>query len=240
MGLPLHKSCRLLTTHPSGLMALEKAAGIMSHPNIRGERKSTLLEADYDHETESYFDGTRSWYLLNRLDAPTSGVILMAETLEVARKVRECFSRHSVSKEYVALVKGIPPRPQDSWRDCLKVVRQRGSLRTVVTLGRANAFCEMRLLERGSGPPARALIALNPKTGKTHQLRVQCAHRHLPIIGDSTYGQYAFNREFKQLKGVNRLFLHSFRTQVHLAIDGTEVDFQAESPVPDVFAVALH
>ena len=239
MDLPIHESCRLLKTHASGLMALEKAAGIMSHPNRAEDRKYSLLDAAYDYETESYSDGGRKWYLVNRLDAPTSGVILMADNPECAAKVREAFFRHSVSKQYVALVKGVPPRGLDTWRDCLKVVRQRGSLRTVVKLGRANAVCEMKVLENGAGPPARALVSLNPLTGKTHQLRVQCAHRHLPIIGDATYGDYGFNREFKRRKQVNRLFLHSWKTRLQLVIAGAEVDFQAESPVPEVFAVAL-
>lgn len=239
MDLPLHDSCRLLKVHPSGLMALEKAAGVMSHPNRAGDEQNSLLRAGYDYGTEAYSDGGRTWYLINRLDAPTSGVILMADSPEVARTVKESFSRHAVTKQYVALLKGIPPRQQDTWRDHLKVIRQRGALRTVVTLGHANALCEMRMLERGSGPPARALVCLSPVTGKTHQLRVQCAHRHLPIIGDATYGEYAFNREFKRQKGLNRLFLHSWKTQVHLVVGGAEVNFQAESPVPEIFAVAL-
>jgi 23S rRNA-/tRNA-specific pseudouridylate synthase len=211
----------------------------MSHPNRKEDRKSALLDAAYDCEKEAFSDGGKTWYLLNRLDAPTSGVILLSDNPECARKVKEAFFRHAVTKQYVALVKGIPPRREDSWRDCLKVVRKRGSLRTVVTLGRANAFCDMRLLERGTNPPARSLVSLNPATGKTHQLRVQCAHRHLPIIGDGTYGDYAFNREFKRRKGVNRLFLHSRKTRVHVTVEGKEVDFSAESEVPDVFAIAL-
>ena len=126
MDLPLHKSCTVLDSHPSGLLALEKAAGIMSHPNRAEDRKHALLDAAYDYGEEAFSEGGKKWYLVNRLDAPTSGVILMADNLECARKVKEAFFRHTVSKEYVALVKGIPPHREDSWRDCLKVVRQRG------------------------------------------------------------------------------------------------------------------
>ncbi|MGA1205640.1 MAG: RluA family pseudouridine synthase [Opitutales bacterium] len=239
MEIPLHDSCRILGTHPSGLIAVGKASGIMSHPNREADRKTALVDASYSYETESYSIGGRKLYLLNRLDAPTSGVILLADDPACAEKVREAFFHHSVEKKYLAVVKGVPPRKEDTWRDCLKVVRQRGSLRTVSTLGRVNAVCEMKLMERGSGPPARALLALSPLTGKTHQLRVQCALRHIPIIGDGTYGEYRFNREFKRIKGVNRLMLHSWKTRVHLTIEGREVDFSAESPVPEDFAVAL-
>jgi 23S rRNA-/tRNA-specific pseudouridylate synthase len=240
MEIPLHKSCAILKRHACGLVAVEKADGIMSHPNRQSDQGRSLVNAPYDYETEAYTVGGRKLYLVNRLDAPTSGVILLSEDLECAAKVKEAFFHHAVEKQYVALVKGIPPRKQDSWRDCLKVVRQRGSLRTVVALGRANALCDMKLMERGDGPPARGMVMLKPATGKTHQLRVQCASRRLPIIGDSTYGEYAFNREFKRQKGSNRLFLHSWKTRVHLTLAGKEVDFSTESAIPEAFAIALH
>ena len=210
MDIPLHKSCKILDSHPSGLVAVEKAPGIMSHPNRAVDQRMALLDAPYDYKTETFSVKGKKWFLINRLDAPTSGVILLSDNPATAAKVKEAFFRHAVSKTYLAIVKGTPPRKQDSWRDCLKVVRQRGSLRTVVSLGRANALCDVKVLERSSGPPDRAMISLNPTTGKTHQLRVQCASRHIPIVGDGTYGDYSFNREFKRHKGTNRLFLHSF------------------------------
>ncbi|MEX0323523.1 MAG: RluA family pseudouridine synthase [Puniceicoccaceae bacterium] len=239
MEIPLHPDCRLIKADPSGLMAIEKAAGILSHPNKREDEGRSLLKGSYEIGHETYTVGDKHWYLLNRLDAPTSGLILMADNPELAQKVKDAFAGHSVSKTYLALVRGIPPRQQDSWRDCLKVVRQRGSLRTVVTLGRANAFCDMKLVERGAGPPARALISLHPKTGKTHQLRVQCASRHLAIIGDSTYGDYRFNREFKKKAGLDRLFLHSWKTSLQIEYQGRELKFSAECSPPEAFAIAL-
>jgi 23S rRNA-/tRNA-specific pseudouridylate synthase len=239
MEIPLHPACSLLKVDPSGLMAIDKASGVMTHPNRRGDERNSLLNATYDYETEAYTAGGRQWYLVNRLDAPTSGVILVTGDRDLSMKVKEAFARHAVSKTYAALVRGVPPRQQDSWRDCLKVVRQRGSLRTVVVIGRSNSFCEMKLLERGSGPPARALVSLHPATGRTHQLRVQCASRRLAIIGDSTYGDFRFNREFKKKTGQNRLYLHSWKTGLQVEFGGKELKFSAESPLPEAFAIAL-
>lgn len=239
MDIPLHPDCRVLKVDPSGLIAVEKGTGVLSHPNQRGDEGKSLLRGSYEIGHEVYSCEGKNWYLLNRLDAPTSGVILLADNPELAQKVKEAFARHSVSKIYLALVRGLPPRKEDSWRDCLKVIRQRGSLRTVVTLGRANAFCDMKLLERGAGPPARALVSLYPKTGRTHQLRVQCASRHLAIIGDSTYGDYRFNREFKKKTQLERLYLHSWKTSLQIEYAGRELKFSAESPTPESFAIAL-
>ena len=239
MKLPLQSACRLLKSDSSGLLAVDKAAGILSHPNHRDDRSPALLELEYDFEGECYHDGTTTWHLLNRLDGPTSGVILLATDAAVAKAVKKAFASHAVHKEYAAVLKGIPPRKTDRWQDFLKVVRRRGTLRTVVVPGRPNAETAMQLMERGKGPPARSLVALIPVTGRTHQLRVQCASRHLPIIGDATYGDFAFNREFKRRTGMDRLLLHSWKTRVHVQAEGREIRFSAESPLPDVFAVAL-
>jgi 23S rRNA-/tRNA-specific pseudouridylate synthase len=69
-------------------------------------------------------------------------------------------------------------------------------------------------------------------------LRVQCASRHLPILGDATYGDFAFNRTFRQRTGHGRLFLHSHRVEVPLQWKGTEIAFKAESPLPPEFVSA--
>jgi 23S rRNA-/tRNA-specific pseudouridylate synthase len=77
------------------------------------------------------------------------------------------------------------------------------------------------------------LLKLEPVTGRTHQLRVQCAwHRH-PIVGDGTYGDFAFNRAFAKSTGEKRLFLHA------AAVRLPGLDFAAESPLPEEFRAAL-
>ena len=243
MDIPLHTDCTLLKAGPAGLYAVDKAPGILSHPNPTQSQSQSpsqsLLPLPYDSTLEAYFDGGRRYFLLNRLDSPTSGVILLSDNPEAAGAVKAAFAEHRVRKTYAALVKGIPPRKKDTWRDFLETERRRGSLRSVVGRGRPNAETGMELLERGNGPPARALITLAPVTGRTHQLRVQCAARRLPIVGDATYGDFAFNRRFKQQTGVDRLLLHSWRTSLEVDIAGRRIAFSAESPLPEAFAVAL-
>lgn len=239
MKLPLHRSCSVLKADPCGLVAVDKAAGVLSHPNRPSDRGKALLNTDYDPETEAYHEADRRWFLLNRLDAPTSGVILLADQAEVADAVRAELARHAVRKVYAAVVKGIPPRSRDLWRDCLRIRKVRGTLRTEPVRGRPDSTARMELLQRGSGPPARALIALHPETGRTHQLRVQCASRRLPIVGDATYGDFEFNRQFRRRTGENRLFLHSWKTSLEIRVAGQEIRFSAESPLPAAFTVAL-
>lgn len=221
-------------------MAVDKAGGVLSHPNRPGASKEAVLPWTYDAEEEAYRNGEVAVYLLNRLDSPTSGILLLTDNAEIAALAKEAFARHVVEKDYIALVKGIPPRKQEAWKDCLEVKKGKGGLRARVVRGRPNAFSSMRLRETGKGPPARALLLLTPETGRTHQLRVQCASRRLPIVGDATYGDFAFNREVKRRLGESRLFLHSWRTRLSLkAPNGETVRFSAESPLPAAFTVAL-
>jgi 23S rRNA-/tRNA-specific pseudouridylate synthase len=70
-------------------------------------------------------------------------------------------------------------------------------------------------------------------------LRVQCAKRHLPIIGDQTYGDFARNREFAKATGEKRLFLHSLETSFDYEHAGRLWHFSAKAPLPVEFAAAL-
>lgn len=239
MEFPLHSSCSVLKAASSGLTAVDKAPGVLSHPNRPGDRPASLLDADYDSASEAYAVEGKPVFLLNRLDAPTSGVILLCTDPDVAAAVKAAFVRHAVDKRYAALVKGVPPRKHDTWRDNLVTRRTRSGLRTMVVPGKPDAECSVELMRRAAGPPARALLRLAPRTGRTHQLRVQCAARRLPVIGDATYGDFAFNREFKRRTGLNRLFLHSWKTTLEFDLDGRKHRFSAESPLPGAFTVAL-
>ena len=83
-----------------------------------------------------------------------------------------------------------------------------------------------------------ALIQLEPKTGRSHQLRVQCAKRHLPIVGDATYGDFAANRAFAKRTGEKRLFLHSLETSFAYGFRGRVWHFAAKAPLPAEFVAA--
>jgi 23S rRNA-/tRNA-specific pseudouridylate synthase len=79
------------------------------------------------------------------------------------------------------------------------------------------------------------LIQLEPRTGRSHQLRVQCARRNLPIVGDQTYGDFARNRAFAKSTGSKRLFLHSITTEFNYEYRGARQVFSATAPLPEEF-----
>lgn len=78
-------------------------------------------------------------------------------------------------------------------------------------------------------------MKLEPLTGLTHQLRVQCAKHGMPILGDATYGDFKANRRLRAASGIGRLFLHCSQTVLHLEMAGNAADFSASAPLPESF-----
>lgn len=239
---PWGPGVKLVASDENGLAALNKPAGVLSHPNESGDVSRSLLAAHYDHAAECYVwtppgaaEPAKVW-LLNRLDSATSGVILLADDAALAQEIRAQFRHKHVAKTYQALVFGKPPRPTDVWRDMVAVQKQAGQIRTKAGAGRVPAECGMTLVHgRGVGAGALALIQLEPRTGRSHQLRVQCAKRHLPIIGDQTYGDFRRNREFAKRTGEKRMFLHSLSTRFEYQWHGRVCGFAAMAPLPAEF-----
>ena len=242
--IPLGRGVRVLARDANGLLALEKPEKVLSHPNSSRDRGKALLNAGYDLERECYFFGAgpdgepcRLW-LLNRLDSATSGVILAAADTRTAAAVRKEFAASKVVKTYRALVFGTPRPARQQWKDALKVERREGRLRTRGG-GDRTATAGMVLRRRLPGPPEVSLLELTPGTGRTHQLRVQCARRNLPIIGDRTYGDFAANREFARRTGCKRLFLHCTGTSLVYKLGQRAFEFTASSPLPEEFERVL-
>jgi tRNA pseudouridine65 synthase len=230
VNLPIAGGVTILEQHPLGLVALCKPEGIMSHPNEARGHPKALLTCAYDFEAERYFWADGEFFLLHRLDSPTSGVILGSLDSALAREVKRAFQSNQIQKTYRALVFGVPRDQSCTWLDRLEK-RGSGSVRV---RGQPNAETQMRLvriLEIAGGVVSE--LELLPKTGKTHQLRVQAAARGLPMVGDGTYGDFAWNREFAKLHKHKRLFLHAL--EVHLCLGYKNLELQAIAPLPEAF-----
>ncbi len=257
-SLPLGPGVRLLNADRNGLAAFDKPAGVLAHPNHPGEASRSLLNAAYTLDGE-FFEWPapvgagskdagggarlsvppRRLWLLNRLDSGTSGVILVAASEELAATIRKLFRQKHIKKIYHALVFGAPGRASEVWKDRLAVQKKAGQIRTAVG-GNIPSEASMQVLQaHRSGSPPLALIRLEPRTGRSHQLRVQCAGRHLPIVGDATYGNYGLNRDFARHSGLKRLCLHSNHTEFSYESGGKTHSFSATAPTPKEFLQAL-
>ena len=243
-NLPLGRGVELLSRDENGLAAFAKPAGVLSHPNEAGEEPRSLLQARYDKVEECFAwpaeDGkiAGKLWLLNRLDSATSGLLLAAGDEKLAREIRALFQQRRIKKIYNALVCGAPRLEREIWRDRLAVERRGGQIRTTAG-GHIPAEAHVRVLRVRMDAPKLALIELEPKTGRSHQLRVQCAKRHLPIVGDATYGDFRANREFAKKVGTKRLFLHSLHTEFEYVWQGRVRRFSATAPLPEAFGSAF-
>jgi tRNA pseudouridine65 synthase len=243
--MPLGRGVTVLAHDANGLAAFNKPAGVLSHPNAPGDERRSLLNARYALETESFewtppgADAPQRLWLLNRLDSATSGVILVAADGDLATEIRAHFKRKQVRKVYHALVFGAPRQPIELWRDLLSIEKRAGQIRTSVTLGHVPAECRMTVVRPGRKEPRLALVRLEPRTGRSHQLRVQCAKRGLAIVGDQTYGDFRANREFAKLAETKRMFLHSSETTFEYEWRGSKYTFSAKAPFPVEFDTFL-
>tara|TARA_B110000495_G_C23010031_1_gene597272 strand:- start:1087 stop:1842 length:756 start_codon:yes stop_codon:yes gene_type:complete len=236
--LPLGRGVRVLKSHPSGLLALAKPSGVRSHPNDEKVDPKALLKLPYNHKMQ-FFEGEGIvWHLLHRLDAPTSGVILLTSSEVQAAELRQLFAERKVKKTYYAIVIGKTKTREDIWRDRLKTDHTRGERVRTERGGGATAVAAMRSLRFSVKPPVLSLLELKPETGRTHQLRIQCSQRRVPILGDATYGDFASNRRYARESGKKRLFLHA--AQLQFPLEGApEGVFKVEDPLPESFVNVL-
>jgi tRNA pseudouridine65 synthase len=238
-GVPFGPGVRRVRCDSNGLAALDKPAGVLSHPNTARDEGRSLVRARYDSDDE-FFEWrgasgeTRRLWLLNRLDSATSGLILVSADGELAREVRAQFLGRRVRKVYQALVFGKPAQPSATWRDKLDVKKEAGRIRTA-SGGGLPAESRMTLIRSAPGSPPLSLIQLEPSTGRSHQLRVQCAKRGFPIVGDGTYGDFGANRRFAKGWGSKRMFLHSFEVAFEYGFGGVPKSFHAKAPLPPEF-----
>ena len=244
--LPLGVGVEILRQDASGLAAMAKPAGVLSHPNVVAENPRALLTVDYNIEGEHWHwvdaeagGVERRLWLLNRLDSATSGVILVAADEELAIAVRRLFRQKHIAKVYQGLVFGTPPLRREIWQDRLSTARRGGRVRTDRG-GNVPASAVMTLVRQARDVSVGlSLLQLEPRTGRSHQLRVQCAERHLPIVGDANYGDFRLNKEFAKRTGEKRLFLHSLSTTFDYTWKGRTQTFSATAPWPAEFGLAL-
>lgn len=236
--LPLGNGVQVLASNQHGLVALEKPAGILSHPNRQGRKNRCLLNADYNYEKEFYVweanNATYRAWLLNRLDSPTSGVLMLSLNETIVPTVRQLFAKHAVQKTYYALVKHTPSPASGCWKDVLKQDAYRNAR---VSKPGANRLAQTyyQVINQSDEVIPLSLIKLMPVTGRTHQLRIQCKYHQHPIVGDRTHGDFAFNRKIASSMGEKRMMLHSAEIVFSYLWHGKRYDFSTKSPLPKAF-----
>jgi 23S rRNA pseudouridine1911/1915/1917 synthase len=168
------------------LLVVNKAAGMVVHPGP-GNASGTLVNALLAHCRHlSGIGGIERPGIVHRLDKDTSGSIVVAKDDATHRGLVRLFAERRVKKLYLAVARGNIRHAEgviDATVGRHPVHRQKMSTHTRV--GR-QAVTEFRVLERFG---SYTLVELQPRTGRTHQIRVHMAAMGHPLLGDPTYGR---------------------------------------------------
>ncbi|WAR44811.1 23S rRNA pseudouridine(1911/1915/1917) synthase RluD [Methylomonas rapida] len=162
------------------LLIVNKPAGLVVHPAV-GNWTGTLVNALLNHAPS--LDTLPRAGIVHRIDKDTSGLLMVAKTLQAHSSLIEQLQERTINREYLALVKGwmtaggtvdepIGRHPVDRKRNA---VRRDGK----------EAVTHYRLEQRFK---RHTLIRVKLETGRTHQIRVHMAHIHYPLVGDQVYG----------------------------------------------------
>lgn len=192
------------------IIVIDKPSGMLSVPGrIEEYSVETVMRQRYPDAV-----------IAHRLDMGTSGLLIVAKTLEAYRPLQEQFVKHQIKKKYVAKLEGrgkkkevrgtvsLPLRPDPMNRPRQMVDMEHGK----------RAVTDYEFLSDD-------LVALYPQTGRTHQLRIHCAHPDglgCPIVGDELYGT----------KG-DRLMLHASEIWFRHPITGQEMHLASSPPFVD-------
>lgn len=125
----------------------------------------------------------------HRLDRPATGCMIFARHVRAARRLSQQFQMRTITKKYWTLVEGNVPEDTGSWEDFLIKVPDEARAEVVSSShpdGRW-ALLHYRVMGRFPGEN-RTWLEIELETGRTHQIRIQCASRGFPILGDSQYG----------------------------------------------------
>ncbi|MBR6028715.1 MAG: RluA family pseudouridine synthase [Clostridia bacterium] len=164
--------------HDASLAVAVKPPGLISE---RGEGGlPSLLAAELGLREDTV-------YPVHRLDRVTGGVIAYALNPAAAAALSAAIQAHQMKKTYLAVAMGAPEAETGEWRDLLFWdSRQRRAF--VVKRPRRGVHEAVLTFERLAETDGLSLLKLEPLTGRTHQIRVQCASRGLPLWGDRPYG----------------------------------------------------
>ncbi len=234
------------------VLVVDKAQGMVTHPGA-GNRRGTLANAVLfiarrsSAENSGGAEGSGAARgeparagIVHRLDKDTSGVIIAAKDLDAQVFLAEQFKDRLVRKEYLAVLRGVPRPEAGRIADRLgRDRRDRKRFASVAEGGNAavtyyRVLASWRSAGGGSaGSEGYSFVALRPKTGRTHQLRVHMAGLGTPILGDPIYGRGRKDGRFPEAS----LMLHAYRLRIRLP--GNEAPSTFRAPLPRRFKETL-
>lgn len=224
------------------IIVVNKAAGMTVHP-APGHPDATLVDAMLARFPElaamAEPDGVLRPGIVHRLDKETSGVMVVARTPFARTALARQFKDRTVSKTYLAIVRGIVARDRITISRPIgrhPTERKRMSVAAHVAREATSHVVVLHRFAPGNRDGQGAtLVRVRPETGRTHQIRVHLASLGHPCVGDSVYGGGRGNLERDAVEtGFRRHALHALALSIAHPRTGERMEFVA--PPPDDFA----
>ena len=217
---PVNATVRLLH-EDEALWVIDKPAPLPMHPSGRFNRNTLghLLKLAFAPEVARP---------VHRLDANTTGVVVCARTRHFAKLVQPQFARGEVAKGYLARVHGHPPEDRFVIREPISTGPTGPGAREIDEAG-LDAVTEVRVLRRDDD--GTALLLVEPRTGRTHQIRLHLWQRGSPVLGDPTYlpgGQMGGTQTLAPEDPP--MCLHAWWIRLTHPLGGQRVRFEAPPP----------
>jgi 23S rRNA pseudouridine1911/1915/1917 synthase len=217
------------------LLIVNKPAGLVVHPAV-GNWSGTLLNALLNHDRN--LETLPRAGIVHRLDKDTSGLLMIAKTLQAHNSLTQQLQERDINREYLAITKGrmtaggtadepIGRHPTDRKR---YIVKESGK----------EAVTHYRVVQRFNH---HTFVQLKLETGRTHQIRVHMAHIRYPLLGDPVYGgrfqmpPHCNERLSAELRSFKRQALHAAKLGLEHPVTGAYYEW--EQPLPEDMATLL-
>jgi 23S rRNA pseudouridine1911/1915/1917 synthase len=203
------------------LLVVSKPTGLVTHPTAR-RRSGTLVNRLLGMGIRlAPAGGELRPGIVHRLDAGTSGLLIVAKTDEAYAELREGFRHHAVDRRYLALVRGRVVH------DRFGVEAPLGRRAAMIVVDRVDGRPATTSFEVRERMPRATFLEAAPETGRTHQIRVHLSAIGHPILGDRAYGG---GGDEAVRVGLSRPFLHAWQLRFRHPITGEQISL--EDPLP--------
>ena len=211
------------------LLAVNKPAGLLSQGAPRGvfclpDYVKAYLKQKYEKSGNVYLG------VIHRLDRPVTGVVVFSRNSKAAARLAEMFRERTVTKTYLAILEQAPPQAQGTLVDFMRKIPEQA--RSVIEPGETAEAkrAELSYQTLGRFGPF-TVVAVQPRTGRMHQIRLQFASRGCPIVGDQLYGA----RQTLALTPLRsdyteRIALHAWKLQLKHPIRYDDLELTAPLP----------
>lgn len=205
------------------VIVIDKPAGLVVHPGA-GNQDGTLVNGLLARFPELAGVGeAQRPGIVHRLDAGSSGLLVVARTDAAATSLRQQFAAHTAGRRYVALVWGHPSAAHGIID--APIGRDPGDpLKMALVVGGRPGRTEYEVVRLLAAPADVALLSCRLETGRTHQIRVHLTGIGHPLVGDPVYGGR------RTTLGLTRPFLHAAELAFEHPVTGERVTFTSELP----------